>query len=246
MQILLACAKIMTGTPPVNLPPCTLPAFQQEANGNALQMGEYSIDELQEMLKCNREIAAENLFRYRHFFDKTSRIPAIFAYDGMVFRKLEPESLDAEALLYANNHLFIGSFLYGLLRPLDLVSRYRLEGDVVLPKHATSMFQYWKPILTEWLIAHVKADDGILLNLASNEFKLLFDWKRVTKELRVIAPDFKIEKDGKLKNVTIYAKMCRGAMARHVVKRQISDVELLKEFEYEGFSYQSDWLFAMR
>lgn len=246
MQILIACAKIMTGVPPREIPSCTEPAFRREAHEHAIQLAEYSVAELQTVLKCNHTIAAENRERYQHFFDETMRVPAVFAYDGMVFRKLAPESLSDAALSYANAHLFIGSFLYGLLRPLDKVNRYRLEGDVVLPRNGVSMFQYWKPILTDRLIEQVKTDDGILLNLASSEFKNLFDWKRVAKELTVISPDFKVEKDGKLKNVTIYAKICRGAMTRYAIENQITRTEQLQAFSYEGFAHQNDWLFTLK
>ena len=46
------------------------------------------------------------------------------------------------------------------------------------------MFAYWKPFLTDILIEAVKADDGILVHLATEEFQHLFDWKRLQKEIR--------------------------------------------------------------
>ena len=247
MQILLACAKTMTDNAPSGLPSGTQPAFQDVADRLALQLGEYSLEELQAILHVNRHIAAENRRRYSMFFDSSTRIPAIFAYDGMVFQKLSPETLSNDDLLYANGHLFFGSFLYGLLRPLDLINRYRLEGKVELPctGHAT-LFNFWKPILTDWFIEKVKSDDGVLVNLASSEFKDIFDWKRVKKELTVVTPEFKVEKDGKLKTVVMYAKMCRGAMARWIIKNRIADVESLQAFEYEGYRNCGDWNYILK
>jgi hypothetical protein len=110
------------------------------------------------------------------------------------------------------------------------------------------MFDYWKPRLTEYLIERVKNDDGILVNLASDEMRNLFDWKRVSRELQVIAPDFKVEKDGKLKNVTIYAKMCRGAMTRFILKNRIVSPDELKHFEHEGISHtpqNGEWSYTL-
>ena len=247
MQILIGCAKTMTDNVRSEAPETTKPAFLDIANRLADQLATYSSDELQAMLHANRQIANENWLRYQEFGLSSTEIPAAYGYDGMVFRKLAPESMSSEDLLYANNHLFIGSFLYGLLRPLDIIHRYRLEGDVELPcAGGESLFNFWKPILTDWFIEKVKADDGILVNLASNEFRNIFDWKRVNKELTVITPEFKVEKDGKLKTVVIYAKMCRGAMARHIIRNRTSDMEQLKDFEFEGFKYESVWNFVLR
>jgi cytoplasmic iron level regulating protein YaaA (DUF328/UPF0246 family) len=200
-----------------------------------------------ELLHVNRQIAADNWQRYQSFFDESCRQPAVFSYDGMVFQKIAPETMTDDELHYANQHLFIGSFLYGLLRPLDLISKYRLEGNVELPENGgLSMFDYWKPILTDWFIEQVKADDGILMNLASDEFRIIFDWKRVEKELTVISPEFKVEKGGKLKTIVIYTKMCRGAMTRWILQNRITQISDLGSFEYEGYKWENDWSYIMR
>ena len=77
-------------------------------------------------------------------------------------------------------------------------------------KGGITMFDYWKPLLTDCFIEEIKKRGGILVNLASGEMKDLFDWKRVESEVRVVTPDFQVWKGGKLKTVVIYAKMCRG------------------------------------
>lgn len=211
----------------------------------AAQMASYSAEELQDMLGVSRKIAVENMLRYRSWPDSSTLTPAVMAYDGMVFNRLAPQNLSPDDLAYASEHLFIASFLYGLLRPLDLINPYRLEGKVSLPGLSGTLFDYWTPLLTDWLIEKVKADDGVLVNLASNEFHSMFDWRRVTKELAVISPDFKVEEGGRLKNVTIYAKMCRGAMARYIITNRITDPELLTGFTCEGFHNAGEFNFVL-
>lgn len=239
----------MTGSAPRALSFVTEPAFQQQANNNAMQLLTYSVEELQDMLHVNRNIAVENWKRFQAFHSQDNRQPAVFSYDGMVFQKLAPETFTDEDLKYANEHLLISSFLYGLLRPLDLVNKYRLEGDVILPDNrGKSMFDFWKPILTEWFIQKIKADDGILVNLASDEMRNLFEWKRVRKEIKIVTPDFKVVKDGRLKTIVIYTKMCRGAMARFILRNRITDINELKSFEYEGFHLdetEGKWTFTL-
>lgn len=237
MQILIGCAKIMTGCAPSDISFATEPTFQSQANDNAMQMLNYSVEELCEMLHINRDMALENWKRFRSFHDNSIRQPAAFCYDGMVYQRLAPETLSDSELRYANDHLMISSFLYGILRPLDMINKYRLEGNVILPNNnSKSMFDFWKPILTDWFINKIKADDGILIYLASDEMRNLFDWKRVKSEVKVITPTFKVDKNGKLKTIVIYTKMCRGAMARYIIKNRITNIDELKSFEYEGFS----------
>jgi cytoplasmic iron level regulating protein YaaA (DUF328/UPF0246 family) len=227
----------MTGCATSDISFATKPTFQSQANDNAMQMLDYSVEELSDMLHINKDIALENWKRFRTFHDNSTLQPAVFCYDGMVFQRLAPETFTDNDLQYANNHLLISSFLYGLLRPLDMINKYRLEGNVTLPKNnSKSMFDFWKPILTDWFINKIKADDGILINLASDEMRNLFDWKRIKEEVKVITPIFKVDKNGKLKTIVIYTKMCRGAMARYIIKNRITNIDELKSFEYEGFS----------
>lgn len=247
MQILIGCAKKMRVAPQ----PCggivaTVPHFIDNAGMIAAQMASYSADELQDILGVGKKIAAENRLRYQAWRDESTLTPAVMAYDGVVFNKLSPQTFSVADMQYASEHLFIASFLYGLLRPTDQINPYRLEGKVSLPVtlHAT-LFDYWKPVLTDWFIDKVKADDGVLVNLASNEFRNMFDWKRVEKELTVISPDFKVEEGGRLKNVTIYAKMCRGAMTRYIITNRIAAPELLAGFSFDGFHHAGGYDFVM-
>jgi cytoplasmic iron level regulating protein YaaA (DUF328/UPF0246 family) len=250
MQILIACAKIMTGSAPRKIPFTTEPTFQLQANENAMQMISYSVEELMDMLHVNRDIAVDNWKRFQVFHTNEDRQPAVFSYDGMVFQRLAPESFSDDELMYANRHLFISSFMYGLLRPLDMISKYRLEGNVILPNYGgKSMFDFWKPMLTDWFIHDIKDDGGILVNLASDEMRNLFDWKRVRQEVRIVTPEFKVEKNGRLKTIVIYTKMCRGAMTRYILKNHITDIEQLKGFKYEGFQLDpssGEWTFTLK
>ena len=98
---------------------------------------------------------------------------------------------------------------------------------------------------------NIHADDGILVNLASSEMKRLFDWKRIRREARIITPEFRIREGDRLKTIVVYTKMCRGEMTRHLIRNRITDPEMLKEFEWEGFRFDAalsrgdDWTFTM-
>lgn len=220
----------------VSVPASTVPLFEAEASRNALAMMEYTPEELACLLHVNDKIAAENYLRFREFHAKdVSPVAALYAYTGAVFKRIHPADFTQDDLYYAQSHLFITSFLYGLLRPLDGIRLYRLEGNVRLHDGRT-MFDYWKPLLTDCFIAAVKREGGILVNLASVEMKDLFDWKRVEKEVQVVTPDFQVWKGDALKTVVMYAKMCRGEMTRFILKNRIEHPEELKSFQWEGFA----------
>ena len=242
MQILLASAKIMNSTTTVHTPDTHLPRFQKEAGQLALELGELSVEDLAKTIPCNEKIALENKLRYQDFFNEEAFIPALLAYYGQAYKCLKAQDFSQEDFRYADKHLWITSFLYGLLRPLDLIHPYRLEGKAKLPSaEGKNMFAYWKPHLTDILIETVKADDGILVHLATEEFQHLFDWKRLLKEVHVIQPLFMVDQGSRLKAVSVYAKSCRGAMTSYILRNQLTSPYNLLGFEYDNFLYHKDY-----
>lgn len=252
MQILLSCAKTMANNSHVPVPYTTQPEFKEEATLLALQLAELDTASLEKILHVNRSIAIENQLRYQHFHDQEQiSIPAILAYTGIVFKRINPNDFTYSDFQYAQEHLHITSFLYGLLKPLDCIRQYRLEGNAVLPQNqGKNIFAFWKEKLTDIFITYIKADDGILVNLASDEMKKLFNWQRICNEVHVITPEFRIYKDGKLKNIVVYTKMCRGEMTRYIIKQRLTDPEVLKQFTWEGFHWnetnknKQNWYFT--
>lgn len=113
------------------------------------------------------------------------------AYNGRAYQALKAPTLNAAALSFAQEHLFITCFLYGLLRPMDAIVPYRMEHTVRL--EATNdkpIDRFWRDKLTDYLIRAVQADDGILIHLSTGEYERLFDWGRVSHEVKVIKPLF--------------------------------------------------------
>lgn len=244
MQILLANAKIMFDHSEVA--PQGEPIFQSVANDLAMEMASLDIETLAHELDCSTKLAAENWRRYQDFFS-AEKLPAIMAYNGQAYKHLKAKTLSKEALAFGQQHLWITCFLYGLLRPMDAIVPYRMEHCVKLSTtHNKPVNAFWKDKLTDVLIKSVKAegsssgteDGGTLVHLSTEEYEHLFDWKRVTKEVKVVHPLFYVrQKDGSLKMQAVWAKSCRGAMVRFILENQITDPDELKAFSYEGFEY---------
>lgn len=239
MQILISCAKTMDDRSAVRPPRTTAPRFAGEADLLAARLGSLPVGELARALRVGERIAAENRRRYLRFHDAEA-LPAIAAYAGIVFRYVAPGEFTADDFEYAQRHLHITSFLYGLLRPLDAIRPYRLEGSVRPFDDERTLFDFWRDRLTDLLIESVQSDDGVLVNLASDEMKRLFDWRRVCREVRVVTPAFRLRDGERLRTVVVYTKMCRGAMTRYLLRRRIGDPEALHDFEWEGFRFDAE------
>ena len=126
MLILLSCAKTMSDVSKTKTPLTTFPGFRKEAAEVALQMSQFSVEELERLLKVNPKIAVENYRRYQAFHSEGTReLPALLAYTGIVFKRVHPQDFSEEDFCYAQDHLRLTSFCYGLLRPLDMI---RLTG----------------------------------------------------------------------------------------------------------------------
>lgn len=249
MQILLANAKIMNVKAASS--PWTQPLFQNVANALAMEMAACDVDTLARELDCSRKLAAENWQRYQNFFTAPA-LPALLAYNGQAYKHLKASTLSAEALAFAQQHLWITCFLYGLLRPMDAVVPYRMEHCVHLPSTGgRPINQYWRDRLTDVLIDSVKADDGVLVHLSTAEYEHLFDWPRVCRELRVVHPLFYVRQPSSrsgglkggadLKIQAVWAKACRGAMARFIFEHQLATPDELCAFSYEGFEFNPDY-----
>ena len=110
MQIILASAKIMNdkvkSSSDISL---SSPRFQNEAEGFARDMVQYSAETIAEMLGCSQQIAAQNRLRYMRFFDDAVKLPAILAYHGQAYKHLKAETLNVDNLNYSQRKLWITS-----------------------------------------------------------------------------------------------------------------------------------------
>ena len=157
MQILLANAKIMFGK--TDRKPLSTPLFQTTADMLAAEMAKMNMEDLAHQLDCSKKIATENWIRYQNFV-VAEKMPALLAYNGQAYKHLRAATLSEEALEYAQKHLWITCFLYGLLRPMDAVVPYRMEHYVSLETtNDKPINHFWRDKLTDVLIASVQADE---------------------------------------------------------------------------------------
>ena len=146
------------------------------------------------------------------------------------------DSMSAEDLNWAQDHLRILSGLYGVLRPLDLMQPYRLEmGTKFANARGSDLYAFWDGIINKELNTLLSSSDSVLLNLASNEYFKAAKEKTISS--RIVTPVFMDNKNGKYKIISFFAKKARGLMAGFIIKNKIKHVESIKAFDSDGYRF---------
>ena len=159
--------------------------------------------------------------------------PAILTYDGIQYQYMGPGAFTDEELNWAQEHLRILSGFYGILRPLDGVTPYRLEMQAKLSVGgARDLYDFWGDAPAKQLFA----ETDCILNLASKEYSQCVE-KYLPADKRMITCVFGEEKDGKVIEKGTLCKMARGEMVRYLAVNQITHPEEAKRFTGLNFRF---------
>ncbi|OMF56282.1 peroxide stress protein YaaA [Paenibacillus sp. FSL R5-0766] len=213
-----------------------MPQFINESEQLLSLLQELSYDELKAMWKCNDAIAEQNVERIRNMNIKANLTPAIYAYEGIQYQYMAPGVFQNEELEYLQQHLRILSGFYGMLRPLDGVTPYRLEmqGKLQGPGFK-SLYQFWGSKLSDQL----QSESDCILNLASKEYsKNILPF--LSEETRFITCVFGQMVNGKLVEKATWAKMARGEMVRYMAEHKITDVRDVRNFDRLNFAFSEE------
>ncbi len=219
---------------------CQVPFFIKEANLLIDGLKRYATTELKSLMGISDSLAqlnTERIHQWQKYHREENSRPAIFTYKGDVFQGLQIEQYSEEEIKYAQNHLRILSGLYGILKPMDLIQAHRLEmgTNLSIAKHK-NLYEFWGVKITEALSkAMENTGSTILLNLASQEYSKSLQLKQM--QVDVISPRFLDFHQGNYKMISFFAKKARGLMASYVIKNRIKDVEDLKLFNADHYSY---------
>ncbi len=168
------------------------------------------------------------------FSSKNAR-QSIYAFSGDVYRGLDSYTVEEGKIDFMQNSVRIISGLYGLLKPLDLIQPYRLEMGTKMPVGDNkNLYEYWRQKITNQLNKEL-ADDEPVLNLASNEYFKAIDSKVVKTD--IYTANFKQLKNGEYKTIAIFSKKARGMMTRFIIDHNITELNDLKSFNYDGYLF---------
>lgn len=241
MYIIISPAKTFKIPDNTSLKPYVPLTFHEATRILVKQLSQYTVEDLKQLMKMSEALAEVNEARYKAFFNPSQdSYEAIYAFYGEVYKALQVESLDHEAISFMQNHMGILSGLYGLIKPLDRIQAYRLEmGTTLSVGEKKNLYEFWKDDLTKYVLAQLERqkEKGFLVNLASEEYSKVLDLKAISKQYPVIQMSFKEASGENYRVVGMYAKKARGQMLRFICENKIEQVEELKQFSGSGYSW---------
>ncbi|MCW6009403.1 YaaA family protein [Micromonospora sp. CPCC 205371] len=235
MIILMHSSKTMR-TPVAAMAPTGTPALLDRAEELIAHLRKLSEGDVCRIMSVSPELAAKTLQQYAEWTTEPARqAPAAATFVGDIYSGLQVDSFSAADRRYADKHLRILSGLYGILRPFDGISPYRLEMGYRLPVGAyANLYRFWGRAIADQL-----PPSGRIVNLAAGEYS-----KTVVPYLdpeRVVTPKFLTVDPAsrKPKFVVVHAKIARGAFARWLVVRRVKEAAV-REFDDIGYRYDEE------
>ena len=226
MRIIISPAKKMN-VDTDSFPYRDLPEFLTSTEELCRKMQSMSYEELKKLWKCNDQIAQLNVRRLGDMDLRKGLTPAVLAYEGIQYQYMAPGVFTDGAFAYIQEHLRILSGFYGILKPFDGVTPYRLEMQAKLKiGQCKDLYAYWGDRLAKALLA----ETDCILNLASKEYSICIS-KYLPASVRFITCVFGEEKSGKVIEKGTMCKMARGEMVRFMAQNQIQTPEQVRSFD---------------
>lgn len=251
MKIIISPAKKMEECQDI-FEPGRLPEYIERTESLYEKLKSMTEDELQKVFKANDQITRQNFERYRTMDLHRAQSPALLAYVGIQYQYMAPKLFSYAQWEYVKEHLRILSGFYGILRPEDRVTPYRLEMQAKLAVDgAKDLYEFWGRSLYEAVVQNTRTGGidrteiretgtggqrNVILNLASKEYSKAIE-PYLTENDRYVTCVFGTRQDGRIKVKATEAKMARGEMVRFMAEKNIMDIEQIKTFDRLGYRY---------
>ena len=173
MLMVISPAKTLDYESPLATDTYTQPEFLDDACELVDQLKELEPHQISNLMSISDKLGQLNAERFQNWhtpFTPENARQAVLAFKGDVYTGLDAESFSEEDFEFAQQHLRMLSGLYGVLKPLDLMQPYRLEmGTRFENNRGKDLYAFWGSKITDEINRLLADDDGVLVNLASNE-----------------------------------------------------------------------------
>lgn len=200
--------------------------FEEKTRILVERIQKLSLNEIGNLNQTNDELTEKAYFDYKEFDIDHLDNPALFSYDGLVFKQFSEE--DFTDPRYLNDHVYIISALYGALKPYSGIRDYRLYFD----NKMIDLYDFWK----DDIYKEVFRDGETVINLASKEYSKTIR-PFLKEEDQFITIDFKDEKNGKVRSIVAWTKQMRGKFLKEIISNKIEDPEEIKKIEIDGYIF---------
>jgi hypothetical protein len=236
MKILISPAKSLDFENKVETTFNTVPLFNDKAIQVNNSIKDLSAPDLSRLMTISPKLSDLNWIRNQDFQKNNSKEKqAIFAFNGDVYDGIDANTISTSNHEKLQSTLRILSGLYGILKPFDKIKPYRLEmGTKISIDGSKNLYDFWKKNVTDSILKEIKEEE-IIINLASNEYFSVIDSSLIDN--KIITPQFKDFKNGKLKIISFYAKKARGLMTRFLIDNDIQSSSDIENFNSSGYTF---------
>ena len=232
MRIIISPAKKMR-VDTDSLPIQALPDFLPETERLLAVLRAMTPKELQALWKCNDSIAALNVERLAAMDLRRCLTPAVLSYEGIQYQYMAPSVFETEQYDFIQEHLCIVSGFYGLLRPFDGVTPYRLEMQAKLAVDGSQdMYAFWG----DKLARRLAEETDFVLDLASKEYSRAVE-PHLPETVRLIRCTFGERQGSKIVEKGTMCKMARGQMVRWLAENNVTKAADIRELHDLGYHY---------
>lgn len=210
-----------------------LPVFLEDTARIMNWVKSLSLAEAQTLWDCNEKLARENFDRFSKMELCERLTPAILSYEGIQYQYMAPAVFEDKMLAYVQEHLRILSGFYGVLKPLDGVTPYRLEMQAKTKIGGINgLYDFWENRLYQ----EVLDASHVFINLASKEYSKCIE-RYLMPQDRFVTCIFGELSNDKVVQKGTYAKMARGEMVRFMAEKNITEPENIKQFDRLGYRF---------
>ena len=236
MKILISPAKSLDFENIVETDINSVPQFSDKAIQINNSIKDLSAPDLSKLMTISPKLSDLNWLRNQDFQKNNSKAKqAIFAFNGDVYDGIDANTISSSNHRKLQNTLRILSGLYGILKPFDKIKPYRLEmGTKISIDGSKNLYDFWKMNVTDSILKEIREEE-IIVNLASNEYFSVIDSSLINN--KIITPQFKDFKNGKLKIISFYAKKARGLMTRFLIDNDIQSSSDIENFNSSGYTF---------
>ncbi|MFU8792759.1 MAG: YaaA family protein [Acholeplasmataceae bacterium] len=225
MIILFSPAKTFK---PTNERALSMPVFEDKALDLVKKIKKIPTNHLQKSMHLSDQLTS-TVMTYYQTFNKEKK-PAIYSYMGQAYKALDVYHFTHNHMKLLSERLYILSALYGILKPLDGISYYRLDFN----HHPfDSLYTYWRKPVNDYL-RNTHPDD-VIINLASKEFSQLIESNHT-----MVTLEFLTKKNDTFQSLSMHVKTMRGLFLRHLILYDIKTLDAIKDIVIDHYHYAPD------
>lgn len=200
--------------------------FKEKSEALVERLASLSLSELSNIIRASEEINIRTYYQYQEFDFERLLSPAIFAFDGLVFKEFSPKDFKDPA--YLQDHLYILSGLFGALKAFTGICPYRLE----MKSPGLGLYKFRGDDLYQEVF---KAKEPVI-NLASREYSKAITSYLVPGDV-LINISFKDIYKGRLKTIVAWEKAMRGKMTKKIIQEKIKNPLDIRELEIDNYIF---------